>query len=60
MAQHLSPLIGDSGFAAMYGRTSRLLAGRYDWLSAGPSWPPLDALFHALDGTCARPGPRLP
>lgn len=48
LAEHLSPLIGDSGFAALYGRTARLLAGRYEWLTAGPARPPLDALFQTL------------
>lgn len=50
LAQHLSPLIGDGGFAALYGRTARLLAGRYGWLSAGPASPPLDGLFQRLGG----------
>ncbi|AXA91734.1 hypothetical protein [Massilia sp. YMA4] len=50
LAQHLSPLIGDSGLAALYGRTARLLAGRYGWLTAGPSSPPLDTLFQTLSG----------
>lgn len=48
LVQHLSPLIGDSGFAALYGRTARLLAPRYGWLTAGPASPPLDALFNRL------------
>jgi hypothetical protein len=59
LAQHLSPLIGDGGFAALYGRTARLLAGRYGWLTAGPSSPPLDALFQRLGGDLRGAEPAL-
>lgn len=34
LAQHLSPLIGESGFCALYGRTIRLVLPHFDWLHA--------------------------
>jgi hypothetical protein len=48
LAAHLSPLIGDSGFAALFGRTTRLLARDHGWLTIGNASPPLDALFRQL------------
>jgi hypothetical protein len=49
LALHLSPLIGESGFGALYGRTGRLLAQHHGWLSTGSSSQPLDALFRTLE-----------
>jgi hypothetical protein len=48
LALHLSPLIGESGFGALYGRTGRLLTQQHGWLTVGPSSQPLDALFRTL------------
>ncbi|TWI70228.1 hypothetical protein IP91_01312 [Pseudoduganella lurida] len=48
LAVHLIPLIGDSGFGALYGRTGRLLAPQFGWLSPRPSTQTLDALFQTL------------
>lgn len=48
LALHLSPLIGDSGFGALYGRTARLLAARYGWLTTSPSSTAPEGLFQIL------------
>jgi len=32
LSMHLSPLIGESGFAALYGRAARLVQPRFPWL----------------------------
>jgi len=50
MAFQLSPLIGDSGFCALYGRAARLVAARLG--QAVPTAPgkPLAALLAALRG----------
>jgi hypothetical protein len=34
LADHLSALIGESGFCALYGRTIRLVIPHFDWLQA--------------------------
>jgi hypothetical protein len=34
LAMHLSPLIGESGFCALYGRAMRLVVPRFEWLKA--------------------------
>jgi hypothetical protein len=34
LATQLSPLIGESGFCALYGRTLRLVIPHFDWLQA--------------------------
>jgi hypothetical protein len=57
LAVHLSPLIGDSGFGALYGRTGRLLAQQHACLTIGPSSQPLDALFRTLKDDLARAEP---
>jgi hypothetical protein len=57
LALHLSPLIGENGFGALYGRTGRLLTQQYGWLSAGPSSQALDALFRTLKEDLARVEP---
>lgn len=45
LSAHLSPLIGDSGFCALYVRATRLAAAQFDWLSANPS---CKSMGHAL------------
>ncbi|QGZ43287.1 hypothetical protein GO485_24550 [Pseudoduganella flava] len=57
LAVHLSPLIGESGFGALYGRTGRLLAQQYGWLTVSPSSQTLDALFRTLKEDLARAEP---
>jgi hypothetical protein len=57
LALHLSPLIGESGFAALYGRTGRLLAQQHGWLTVSPSSQQLDALFRTLKEDLARAEP---
>jgi hypothetical protein len=57
LATHLSPLIGESGFGALYGRTARLLAQQYGWLSIGPSSLPMEALFRTLKDDLAKADP---
>lgn len=53
LAVHLSPLIGEIGFGALYGRTGRLVAQQHECLSIGPSSQPLDALFRTLGNDLA-------
>ncbi|GGY13586.1 hypothetical protein GJV26_05580 [Massilia dura] len=57
LAVHLSPLIGEMGFGALYGRTGRLLARQHGWLTAGTSSQTLDALFSALKEDLAKAEP---
>jgi hypothetical protein len=57
LARQLSPLIGESGFCALFGRSGRLVAARYGWLMAGSSFKTIDVLIAALgdsfDGVAA-------
>lgn len=48
LAAQLSPLIGESGFCAMYVRATRLLAGQFDWLAAGQSCNSAERALAAL------------
>jgi hypothetical protein len=57
LAMHLSPLIGEIGFGALYGRTGRLLAQQHGWLTIGPSSKTLHALFQTLKEDLARAEP---
>jgi hypothetical protein len=57
LATHLCPLIGESGFGALYGRTGRLTAQRHGCLSVGSSSQPLQALFQTLKEDLARAEP---
>jgi len=57
LALHLSPLIGDSGFGALYGRTGRLLSQQYGWLTIRPSSRSLDELFRVLEEDLAGADP---
>jgi hypothetical protein len=36
LASHLRPLIGESGFCALFVRANRLAAARFEWLAACP------------------------
>ncbi len=57
LASHLSPLIGENGFGALYGRTGRLLAQQYGWLTTGPSSRSLAELFRTLEEDLAGADP---
>jgi hypothetical protein len=59
LTSHLSPLIGDSGLGALYGRTARLLAAQYGWLTTGPSSTSLEGLFQILEEDLRRAEPAL-
>lgn len=50
LAQHLSPLIGESGFCALYGRTIRLVIPHFDWLHAVQPGSSPEQSFIALVG----------
>jgi hypothetical protein len=50
LAQHLSPLIGESGFCALYGRTIRLVIPHFDWLHAAQPGSSAEQSFIALVG----------
>jgi len=48
MAVQLSPLIGDSGFCALYGRAVRLTSAQFPWLPPIQPGKSIDALLGAL------------
>jgi hypothetical protein len=48
LANHLTPLIGDGGFCALYGRAVRLAAPEFKWITASQSTQSIDSLFQAL------------
>lgn len=56
LARHLSPLVGESGFCALFGRAARLVSARFDWI-ASPSFKTIDALIAALGERFACVGP---
>jgi hypothetical protein len=51
LARHLSPLIGESGFCALYGRTVRLVLPRFAWLPTNPSPKSIPGLVAVLQET---------
>ncbi|GAB3448274.1 hypothetical protein NX773_06760 [Massilia solisilvae] len=55
LARHLSPLIGESGFCALFGRAARLVSARFDWV-AGPSFKTIESLLGALGERLASVG----
>ncbi|MFD2367990.1 hypothetical protein [Pseudoduganella sp. GCM10020061] len=57
LSAHLSPLIGDSGFAALYRRTVRIESVRFDWLDASHASSTADELLQALKDQLAAVGP---
>ncbi len=59
LAAHLSPLIGDGGFGALYGRTGRVLAARFNWLTMGSTAQTPEALFQILRQDLGRAEPQL-
>ena len=48
LAVQLSPLIGDSGFCALFGRAVRLSSAQFGWLASMPSGKSTDALLVGL------------
>jgi hypothetical protein len=48
IAGHLSPLIGESGFSALLGRASRLVAPQFGWLAGCGSAKTIVALLNGL------------
>jgi len=56
LSRHLSPLIGESGFCALYGRASRLVQPEHTWLAAPAASKSIDGLVQALGDTYATVG----
>ena len=48
IACHLSPLIGDSGFAALLGRAAKLLTPQFGWMAGISSSRPANAVLDGL------------
>jgi hypothetical protein len=48
LAEHLTPLIGDAGFCALYGRAVRLTAPEFKWITASPPAHSIESLFQTL------------
>ncbi|MDB5839627.1 MAG: hypothetical protein JWQ23_1579 [Herminiimonas sp.] len=48
LAAHLTPVIGDAGFCALYGRTVRLAMSDFSWLTAVEPAQTIDSLFLTL------------
>lgn len=48
LAAHLSPLIGETGLAALHARAMRLVQSEYPWLPAEQSMQSIDALLDHL------------
>jgi hypothetical protein len=53
LGRQLVPLIGDNGFGALFGRTLRLVAPAYPWLSVDASRKAGAALLAALEADLA-------
>ena len=59
LADQLGPLIGDSGFCALYGRALRLVGPEYTWLAPSAPCNTRDAQINALDDILASVAPDL-
>jgi hypothetical protein len=57
LSEQLIPLIGESGFCALFGRAQRLAAPRFEGLSACDSARPVADLFMSLTRTLNQIGP---
>jgi hypothetical protein len=53
LALRLSPLIGESGFCALYGRALRLVVPQFDWLKAAQPGKNAEHSLVALSGVYA-------
>lgn len=59
LADQLGPLIGDSGFCALYGRALRLVGPDYTWLATTAPCKTRTTQIDALDDTLASVAPDL-
>lgn len=59
LSSRLSPLIGDSGFCALYGRTARLVGPQFDWLPDSQSCKSMQHLLSTLREHYAAVDPAL-
>lgn len=57
LSEQLTPLIGESGFCALFGRALRLSSGRFEGLATCDSARPLADLFTSLTRTLNELGP---
>ena len=57
LADRLGPLIGDSGFCALYGRACRLVGPEFSWLAQTPACKTRDSQISALDELFASVAP---
>lgn len=57
LSEQLTPLIGESGFCALFGRAVRLSVPRFERLSACDSARPMTDLFTSLTRTLNEMGP---
>ena len=57
LADQLGPLIGDSGFCALFARACRLVGPEFRWLTDGPPCKTRDAQITALDELLASVAP---
>lgn len=57
LADQLGPLIGDTGFCALYGRACRLVGPEFRWLADTPPCKTRDAQIKALDDMLASVSP---
>ncbi|WP_239700600.1 hypothetical protein [Massilia sp. 9096] len=57
IGEQLVPLIGELGFCALFGRATRLLAARYEWIGAVASGKSAAALLAALEAAVAAVDP---
>jgi hypothetical protein len=57
MALRLVPLVGESGFCALLGRSARLAAARFAWLVPTPAGKSIDVLLSSLRVLFAAAGP---
>jgi hypothetical protein len=57
LARHLSPLVGESGFCALYGRSGRLIQPKHAWLAGGAIPRTIDGALVDLARRFADAGP---
>lgn len=56
LARHLSPLIGESGFCALYGRANRLVQPEHSWLASPAASKSVEGLIASLGDAFATVG----
>lgn len=57
LADQLGPLIGDSGFCALFGRACRVVRPEFRWLADTPPCKTRDTQINALDDMLASVAP---